>query len=133
MLEKGEGNLLCWMQTGVEMMTHTIPLAEPTSAIKSILQLDETGERVVLNHNNVRLECFSVHNGEKLWDWKAPKKSMCLQTFKARDCSLTKTLNGFILASISERVEFYEISPTSQVSSAILSIPLFDVTIPSST
>jgi hypothetical protein len=131
MSEKGEVNLLCWTQTGVEMSKRTIPLVKPTLAITSILQLDETGETVALNYNNARLVCFSVHEEDKLWDWEAPKKSMSLQSFRAQDCTLTKALNGFVLASISEKVEFYEISPTSREFSAILSIPVVDVSIPS--
>jgi len=106
---------------------HTIPLNARISNILSILQVDDTGETVALNFNNARLVCLSTHSTDRLWMWEAPKRSSSLETFKAAECALTKAWNGFVLASISDKVGFYAISPKDQVSKEILSIPLLDV------
>jgi len=106
---------------------HTISMNARISNILSILQVDEMGETVALNFNNARLVCFCTHSTDTLWMWEAPKKSSSLETFRARECALTKTLNGFALASISDKVAFYTISPQDRVSKEILSIPLLEV------
>jgi len=125
--EKGENKLLCWTERGAQTIVHTISLNARISNILSILQVDEMGESVALNFNNARLVCFCTQGTDTLWMWEAPTRSSSLKTFRAKDCALTKTLNGFALASISDKAAFYAISPEDSVSKEILSIPLLDV------
>lgn len=119
--------LICWTQKGVDSTTHTIQLSAKDSSRQSLLQIDETGNTVLVNFDNLKLGCYSNTQPKALSTWKIPPKTTYLQTFKSSECPLTQKLNGLVLLVVSTKAHFHPTSSSGEVSESVLSVILPEV------
>ena len=111
--KKGDVKLVSWTKQRVDSSISSVQLASKHS-VTSLLPIDETGEGVIVNHDNSRLECYKNGEPDKLWTWDVPNKPTYLRTFKASECPLTQKSEGWVLLVVSEQPQFYSISSASQ-------------------
>lgn len=106
---------MCWTQSGVESTEQTITPGCQTSEIQSLLEFDENNcQYVLLGFNNSRLECYKSGVTEAVWKYDIPWPSQLIETFKAKDCPLTrKNDKDIMLCAISKIPYFLPISPRS--------------------
>lgn len=125
--EKGDLTLLRWTQTGVEYSTQKMPLSVKKSDILSLHAIDESGESILVNYSNTRLECVDAGSSKVKWTWNVPNKAAYVRTFNAKHSAISKDIQGHILLVISEQAQYYSLSMNNPPSDTILSQSLTDV------
>ena len=125
--EKGDVTLLRWIQAGVEYSTQKMQLSTKKSDTLSLHVIDDSGDCILVNYNNTRLECVEVGSSKVNWTWNLPTKTTNVSTFDAKHLAETKNAEGYALLVISEQAQFYSVSATNPPTEPILSRSLSDV------
>lgn len=108
---RGDIQLFCWIQTGVEAHTFSIPLQ---NGVKKIMFVDDTGEVAFVQYEgDQRYECFKNGKKESIWKWDGPSgDTKYIQSFSGTECMLTKEkfANEFVLLSVSDETRWFVLS-----------------------
>jgi hypothetical protein len=127
MEEKGDITLLRWTQNGVEYSTQMMQLSVKKSDILSLHAVDDSGDCVIVNYSNSRLECVEVGTSKVNWTWNVPNKAAYVCTFNATHSAVSKDTQGYVLLVLSEQAQLYSISATNQPTEPTSSRLLKDV------
>lgn len=125
--EKGDVTLLRWIQAGVEYSTQKMQLSMKKSDTLSLHVIDDSGDCMLVNYNNTRLECVEVASSKVNWRWNLSTKTTNISTFDAKQLVETKNADGFVLLVLSEQAQFYSVSATNPPTEPILSRSWSDV------
>lgn len=125
--EKEDRKLLCWTQTGVESSSDIIELPSEKCNIRSLLQIDDSGESVLVAYSDSRVHCYKRGNSDAQWTSEIPGSPSYLRTFKATDSPPTQKLQGFVLLAISQESRIYTVSPDAPPTRTAISGPTNDV------
>jgi hypothetical protein len=121
--EKEDMKILCWTQSGINSVAHSIQISIEENQEISFLPVDESGENVLCSHGDSRFTCYTNQQSHARWTWE-PGKPTHMEVFRAKECPLTEKSEGFMVMLVFRRIDFYSIKSPGDWAEAIFSIPL---------